>query len=360
MFGIGATDSSSPASLSLLSNFVLGVSGTAVLFRFIARESQSSINFTAHVFVDEVVEDSPGNVDDLRATLYTMDPADVDDHDGGGAIDTIGGVDPDADEWATFEFSNVTLVAGDVYWLAIHNESADPGNNYPNVVYQSPLTGGGLAATSWFQNAIERAFTTSNGWSSAPTAEFTVPPVVFKYNSGTIQGCPFVTTTSHAANQNDRGIRMAFSEQVTVSGVLVVANSSSIEGLFVYNGASLIASITGDMLLVSRTYARWAFPAPFVVPKDTDYDFIFRFSGATSTTPGLLTMGGGTTPADVIACRNGPAGHLWGYVDGAHDGQGSYAFDDEILPLMGLILDDNPVVAGGGGSDIPVGVVTGE
>jgi hypothetical protein len=159
-------------------------------------------------------------------------------------------------------------------------------------------------------------------------------------------GMPYVATSAHANNSNDRGIRVQFSEDVVVSGIFVMSTSSGLSAATIYTtGGSTVVTSAGDAGIEQRSMC-YRF-APTTLTGGTAYDVVAELA-ANSTMGTYYTMGEleADVPADVLACRIASMAS----VDGATPG--SYTVDTSQITLMGLLIDDHPAIAGGGGNRV--------
>ena len=343
MMGIGSVDTGAKTSLSLDSAFVFETSGDVVFTRFSSPVAQTNGALTVYAFVEAVT----GSPTAVRCAVYNgaQDPSDDQDRPeaGGSALATSGDVDASsaAGTWITFSLSSLTLVESQTYYVIIFNATGTPGSNYPDIAHRgyvdaaNPSQRGGQGFIAAF---------TTNGFSADPTSAqpARLAPICIKFNDGTLMGNPYVDNVAHASNQNDRGSRFTFTEDVTVGYVIWNTVDTNIANFEINkaSGGDNIVTVTLDRYLrVDTNHARFS---PVTLTGGVAYDFVLT-AGANDTFGTIAFMGEASPPADVIACRIGG-----GHVDGTTPG--SYALDTTKFFLVTVLIDDNPAIAGGGGS----------
>lgn len=347
---IGPLDDGTPTnSANMDTALVVGTGGDAWFVRTQALRGQSSATLTLYAYCSAVTG-SPT----FEMEVYTTSGTDAQrPATGGGISSSPNSVTPTASRWATFTCT-VSMTQDTQYFILIKNTHADPANNHAAFRYRGALD-------SWFpvtvvgsQGAINTTGFTTDGFTTDPTVSSGAgggPAFVLKYSDGTLQGNPYVTDDSaHANNQNDRGNRFTFTEDISVCGILSgAAGTVAVDELRVYTaaGASVINIAT---TVPGETNSGSGFTNPVTLTGGVAYDVVAGFA-ANSATGVIYTMGEAEAdlPADVLACRPWSCA----YVDGATPG--SYTADPtKIVQGYGLFIDDFPAIAGGGGGGMRV------
>jgi hypothetical protein len=320
---------------------VYDTSGDAMMCQFMAPEAQTSDTLTVYVFCDAVT----GSPTDVRAAVYNANTSGDPDRPelGGSPLETTGAVDfsSAAGSWVVFTFSSLSLVEGNTYFLVVDNRTGTPASNYPVIVYRPGLdTPAGLTT-------LPRMFGTgftANGFTSDPTRSNALGSCVVKLSSGALIGNPYVDNVVNSpwATSNDRGNRFTPSEDMVVSGAVIGANNSSAAN-FEISKADGTNVITQVMPWVSRQQSRGVVRfAPLTLIGGTTYDFVITYDPSNAFGQGYY-MGEASPPADVLACRGPGVAMVYGNTPG------SYTVDEKRAFAMGLLVDDFPAIAGGGG-----------
>lgn len=312
--------------------FVNATSGDAIGLRFSAPVGQTNAALTVYAFLTA----ETGSATDVRCAVFAGPSGAMDAQrpSTDAALATSAACDVSsqaANTWSTFSISSVSLTAGATYWLVIYNATASPASNYPTY-----MTRGWAGPITRF-NAV----TTTDGWAASDgTAVANDAPIVIKFSDGSLIGNPFVVSTQHASNANDRGNRYTFDAAVVVSGVYTILNNTLTTAIKVYQGASEVASVTLDRAQLNTTGFAIYFNAPVTFAAGTAYDVVVDPSGSTNV--GGRISAGTSAPADVLSCM--PAGLT--AIGGATPG--SYSTEEGFYAIF-LIVDNIPAAAGGGG-----------
>lgn len=333
---------------------VVHTSGAAWVGKIFALKAQTAGTFTLYVYVGAVT-----GTPDYRMQIWDG-PTGTDDDDrpmsgGAGGADlvsspsTLSLSSADNTTWVALS-GTVTLALGQTYFVLVHNTHATPASNYATFAIRGALDAIGAAALGGAAGNIpsvaqaHAAGSTVDGFSAADPTYNTSGPGSFciKYTDGTCVGHPWVGSETHASNTNDRGERVKFSEDVVVSGTtsVYITTASAAAKIYPASGGAAVATHTLDRHQINN--AGTSRFAPARLTGGTSYDLVWTFGSASTGT--VYTMGEvlANVPADVLACV--PLG--WAYVDGTTPG--SYTADASRLWLFGLIIDDNPAIAGGG------------
>ena len=341
VLGLAADSGSATSTADLNAAWVYGTSGPCWFVRFTALKSQTNANLTIYAYCTSLTGAATFKCE-LRSGPVSPDDPDR-PHSSAAVISTSGDVSPTANRWATFSLTGVTLTEGATYFAIVYNSSADPTATYGKFQYR-----GAADSASGLSNIGNQAYftvgTATTGFTADATATSAPGTAVVTYADGAPQGWPYVIADSaHAGNQNDRGNRLRFDEQVLLHGILTAFVNSGITGLEINSGAVNIKTVAVDYGAANR--AGGTTFDPVTLDKDTDYDFVFTYSG-NSTHGQIYTMGetSANLPADVLACR--PSGN-GGYVDGATPG--SYTLDTSKIFSMYLLLCGPVAQTGGAG-----------
>lgn len=315
------------------SAFVNTTSGKCFATRFVAPVAQSSAALVCYAYLTA----KTGSPTDVRFDIYAgaSGAMDAQRPDTGAALATSAAVDVSAqtnNTWTTFTISSVSLTAGATYWVIIRNATGTPASNYPT--YMTRGTDGIVIGARF------NAFAVTDGFAADPAAVATNSdsPIVLKFSDGSVLGNPYVESTAHANNTNDRGLRFRFDASVVVVGVYnPTASNANTTFWKIYQGASEVATLTPDRSELNNAQYMY-FAAPVTLAAATDYDVVQKVGSNSTYIPRLHA--GSTAPADVTACMSACVS----YVDGATPG--SYTESDGNAAMM-LLIDNFPTAAGG-------------
>lgn len=332
---IGFTISTSANTMALDAAYVHYTSGDALGCRFLSPITQTSAALTVYAYCSAAVTGSPT---DVRCVLRNG-PQGTDDIDRPEAADsplgTSSAVDMSAQSaagWVTFSIASASLVRGQTYYLLLDNRTATPASNFPTFATRALVSLG----TSLFHKLFQGIYTTA-GYSADGTAENYAPAMVIKFSDGSLLGNPYVAPETHANNTNDRGMCVTPANDIVVSGCTIGAGATQWSGIKirVSGGADVItASFDRAGGQVQGAGARFA---PTTLSGGTRYD-VLATMGSSGIAGPIFTMGEASPPADVQAC-------VWpgaGYCDNT-------TIDATKIMVMALLVDEHPVVAGGGG-----------
>lgn len=331
---LGATDvGASSSTPNLDANFVFETSGDVWWVRFSAPVGQSAATITVYVYVTGVT----GTPDfQLEVRSGYSGTGDVDRPATGGS------------NLATSP-STLTLGAGDIQtWVALTaTVSLTEGNGYYVIVKNTHNTPASNHATFALRSLLDTYASTGlypvtgyslDGFATDPTTSPNSGVVVVKFADGTLLGNPYVSSSNHANNANDRGNRITLNADVVVSGIVRGTSSAALSASTIYTTAGVsVVSAAGDAFAKQGSAGSYRF-APTKLSGGTTYDFVHKFASSTTACT-VLSMGEveADVPADVLACRP------WSiaFVDGATPG--SYTVDtSKLVALMALIVDDFP------------------
>lgn len=338
-FMVGVQDDGSVTGITLDTAFVNGTSGDFMGFRFNAPVTQTNAAMTVYVYCNTT---GAGTPDSATALFYASASGVMDDDrpTTGAASSTSAVVDMTgcltSARWQTFEFTDVTTVAGLAYFGGITNTHATPASNNFSIVYRGSLDsflGSGSNVRLW------AAANTTDGFATDPANTNIPTSVVIKFADGTIIGNPFVATAAITSNTNYRGMRISLSEDVTTSCmggiVLTTLLDSSYE---IYQGSTQIVTVSPDKFTVNNS-GFVCFPT-ITLTGGLDYDLVYKPNSATGIDT-QYTMGNGPYPADLASVLPNIS-----YVNGATPG--SFTETATTTVTRYLLLDDNPAISGGG------------
>lgn len=331
----------SATSLQVDSAWVYGTSGEAVYVRFTAPYSQTSGAFTLYAFCTAITGTPVFSAEIRNGAAAAGDPDRPEA--GGAALGTFGStVTPTANRWATFTWTNLTLVEGQTYFAIIYNSAGSPTTNHATWMYRGALDS--HANPFGLMGHFEaRSGQTANGFTTDPTTSLNMPPFVWKFDNGAIMGFPYVSTSNHPSDSNDRGYRVQFSCDIEICGFQLLSTSGTgslgtgtIE-ITNANDNSLVKSVTLDAGAVPQP---GAFFSPTRLSGGIPYNIVITNGGASNTYGARAYMGetDGNLPVDVKACR---PGWMLGWVGGATS-PGSYTLTEGLAPAAILYLSDNP------------------
>lgn len=343
MFGLGSFTSATTFALD--SAFTYETSGDAGIYIFNSPVTQTNAALTFYVYCTAATGTPSSSSMDIYASATSGDPQRP--QAGASPLASSGNVSAtgcSTASWLTYTIASVSLSAGSNYFLIIRNDTATPASN--NFTIQTRSVSVRLASNGNTFGDSLRSCTTTDGMTTDPTCQSTAggPHGVLAFGDGTVWGNPFVATASTTTSTNYRGNRYNFDEQMIVSGIAVAATATTTITVTVevYNGASQLSTVTKDLYSKSNTLSGF-FSAPVTFPKATDIDIVIK--PASNSTAGTYMTIGNSPPADVQTAA-GPVT----YVNGATPGSFTETAD-QYIP-MGLIIDNNPAIAGGGGGCI--------
>ena len=331
-FGWGVTVSST--AITINDAMVYGTSGSAVGYRFTAPVGQTSASLAAHVRMTA----KTGAPTSITGYLYRGAQGSEDPdrpETGGSPVCTTSVVDADvvaAPDWLSFSAASCTIVQGQVYWFIVANTTGTPASNNISLLTRPQ---------NFAIGSRMLAYSTTTGWSTDPTVQSasTEAPIVLKFSDGTLMGNPYVVATAHASNTNDRGCRWQYDEDMEIAGVLNPQTFIGTGDIKVYQGSTLLDTISYDRTLNQRAGVIY-FTNVITFSGGTPYDVIIDPSGNNSSAS-MLTAGT-APPTDV---SNAMYSQMW-YVDGATPG--SYTATQGATCGLVLIPNNIPAVAGSG------------
>ena len=347
-FRFGYTGSSTTATLALDSVFVYETSGDGAIWYFNSPVTQSSAALTVYVYCTAAT----GSATSSSVVIYDSQTDTAGDPQrppaGASPLATSGNVDASScgtAKWLTYSIASVSLTAGSWYFVIAKNDTATPGSNHFTVMTRGPLFSQvGTPSGTGITGPGIRASTTTDGITTDPsqaTSNTQQAAAVIKFGDGTIIGSPWVATSASASNDEYRGTRFTFDEDVIVSGVTVAntVTATIATTLEIYNGASQLRTVTLDVFSkgngISANFAAITFTG------GTAIDVVLK--PASSATVGTYATIGTSPPADVQTAA-GPVT----YVNGATPGSFTNT-SNRMIPIT-LTIDTNPAISGGGGT----------
>jgi len=315
------------------------VNGESWFVRLAAPVGQTSGSLTIHIYV--IAE--TGTADSWAAEVRNSAMTGGDDTDrpeaSGSTLATLSGVDlsGSAGTWVSLTFTGLTLVAGNSYFIIVHNTHATKASNSLELQYR-----GGMDAILIPESAqMFRSGYNTVGWLGDPAVSVGSACCVVKFDDGTLIGNPFVDNSLHASNANDRGSRFVFTEDLLCSGLIHDVQNTLVSGVEIneaVGGANIATRVCNTNDAFENRGVRFA--PPVTLRRGVAYDAVLTYSAA-SATHTVYDMGEaeGSVPADVLACvnfGNGTRGHVTGTTPG------SYTLDKSKLSAIALILDSNP------------------
>jgi hypothetical protein len=337
-------DAGSAAGYALDSAYTFMSAGDAFVLQFYAIESQTNGNFTAYAYCSALTG-SPTVRAELRIGPDT-DGEDPDRPDTALSVISLSAqATPVVNRWTRFDFTGVTLQQNEAYFVIIYNDSASPTTAYPTYLQRGALDSAGLLYGAGY--APFKPGYTANGFTADPTMQAgSVAPMVIKYNSGKIQGMPYVGTESHANNQNLRGNRITSEGRFQVYGVYKIGTAAAqCNFCGLYSGGSTLREVTVSSVAI-RNRLNQFFLDPVLV--NGTVDILVGFSA--STTSGVIYNMGeaeANLPADVLACR--PLSIA--YVDGSN--ASSLTADNSKVYSMAISIYSMPDPESSGGAVSP-------
>ncbi len=321
---------------TLNANFVNATSGMAIAMRFCSPITQSSAALTFYAYLTSKAASPTA----IKVAIFAGPSGAMDDDrpDTGAALSTSAAVDVSAqtnNTWTTFSLSSLSLTAGLTYWAVLYNDTGTPGTN--TATYMTRGLNVGIAQSGRFP-----CYNTTDGFTTDPTAVATTAeaPFVMKFSDGSLIGCPYVVSNSHASNANDRGMRFTLDAATKVLGVYGQGTIGTlVTTVKAYVGASEVATTpTLDKNTINNNGVIY-FTTAYTFPAGTAVDVVFKYSGNATNMPYFNE--GASAPADVTACLNQGIA----YVDGATPG--SYSATAGAASGFFLLLDNIPAPTGG-------------
>lgn len=321
---LGNSGSVSSSSFAIDSALVKGTSGDAYSVKFEAPVSQTSAAFDVYLYLVS----ETGAPTSVSMDLYAGPSGAMDDDrpSTDAAICSATALNLDgvaANTWIDFSFSSCTLTVGLTYWIVVSNTTGTPASNYPTI-FTRGLNG--------LTNLRMGSYTTTNGYSTDPTsiAGGTDAPAVLKFSAGTIMGNPYVLASSHASNQNDRGVRYTFPKARQFCGFISSIASSVNYTYKLYRGATLLDTITIDLNKAVNT-GYFAFTTPVVFEAGVSYDLVLDVNANTTA---LQRINTNSSDANILAATFSTQA----YVDGTTPG--SYSVTENSTDAFRLIEND--------------------
>ncbi len=329
----GSTVSLSATTFAVDGSWNFGVAGSkALLYRFTSPVQQVSGNLTCYVYATAKTGSPTGQ----EMVLYTGPNFGADDaqRPNSTAVATSTNVDVSAltlPGWIEYDFTGVTL-ATSTYFAAITNTTATPASNF--VTY--------FVRPQNFLNGFRvSVYSTTDGLTTDPVLQSssTEPPIVCKFNDGTLMGNPYVSTVTLTSNTNYRGMRFQYDANVEVAGFIQAFSTTLVGTWYLYQGANLIETIIPDRYQLNNNSAIF-FSSPRTFTGGVPYDIVWKPISSTSIGTGAST--GVSPPADVSAATFSQMGTL----NGATPGSFTYTQGD----FTGIVLLPNNIPAASGSS----------
>lgn len=339
MYGwLGNAASLSTTNTDINGNFVFNTSGTAYGIRFVSPVTQTSASLSVYLYLPS----KTGSPTDTQLDIYPG-PTGADDPQRPGTAGVLGtvtavdlsGVTTPA--WVTYTISSVSLTAGLTYWAVFSNNTGTPASNFPSFRNRGLNGFTGVRLTAWLTST---GFTTDPSSSGSTATEV---PCVFAFSDGTLMGQPYVVSTNHANNANDRGVRFRFSAAMKFVGMQCSALTTLTTNIKVYQGSTLIDNVTLDINQKNNASTSVIyFNSVLTFSANTDYDIVLIFSGATTAFAKIDANAASSPPANVtnLTYTN------QSYVDGTVPG--SYTVTANSTGPIILIPDSLPASASGG------------
>lgn len=336
---IAPVDDGTPTnSINIDSALTVGTSGEAWFVRLQALRGQSSATLTLYAYCTAVT-----GTPDFNLEVYSTS-ADAQRAAATAISSAPNTVNPTANTWDAYTCT-VSLTQDVQYFFCLANRSGDPTTNHAAFRTRGALDAVLVVLVANLVNRVFVVGTTTDGFTTDPTLLDVQPACVIKYSDGTLQGNPYVVDDSaHASNQNNRGNRYTFTEDVSICGIMSgILGASAVDEYRIDTSAGVsvktIASSFGG-----EENSGMGLCDPTTLSGGTTYDVTVGYA-SNSTTGTIYTMGEteGNVPTDVLACRP----FSIAYVDGATPG--SYTADtSKVMLASGLLVGDFPAISAGG------------
>ena len=342
------------------SAFIFETSGDYVGTRFVSPVSQTSGTLSVYAYV--TADNGQANTDfNVQVRNGPTASGDSDRPEAGGS--TIGTMGTAIDlngvgaGWATFsDITALTLAVNSVYYAIVENKAVTPGTEHATICRRGAMDGN--YGSSGFAHVLCRLVYNTNGFAADPNLGF-ISPVIVEFDgghaSGEVIGNPYIDTVSLTSSTNYRGNQLKFDTDVIVSGVWFEdagsAYASGTVGIYDTSGNELGLSETSINYVQRNEKVAVRF-TPFTISAGTVVNVVAK-PGSSDPGAAIYTMGSGTIPAAVKACGVPNAG----FVNASTTAGLTATLNTEQLSPLGLIVDNFPTVAGGGGSASVLGQV---
>jgi hypothetical protein len=338
----------SKSSTILDSAYVAGTSGDAIGFRFpmVEAKTLTDVYFDVNSYLG-----TAANVNDIDIEIRAHDSVN-NFPDVSGAALASGSVDPASltDRWQNVGSLSVSLSAGSVYWYIV----ADLDGNSTDRANVSRIL---VPDNSTIETAYVRcmAATTTNGWSSQISRQVDAPACVISFSDGTSIGFPFLILTAAPSDTNQKGLLLnsGFSGNARIYGSVLSDRDNDLSSLKIWEGSSgpsgtpfaetstfVRATQTGGNTKGGFLFTGSSFP---LLTKGITYRIVFQPTGVAVDAPDQYDTGP-VSDANIRAAFPGGGDWYWTAESG-----GSWVDDQDLFPVMGLLIDDfDPDSAEGG------------
>jgi len=332
---LGTSAGSTPTNVALDSNYVNGTGGDAISMRFQPQEAHTLD--TIYFFISSYTG-TAANVNDIDGELRTGTQT-APTNGAPGLVEAARTVNPaSATGWIQVTGFTSALTAGTVYWAIV----GDPDGGITDLAN----------VTSRYDYDSQdlfpmQQFTSTNGFTTAPTAGTTPPCIVLKFSNGDAAGMPFANTATYTIGTNQRGLYItSFDVQTTIYMISSQTASNNLSGAQIWQGTDGPSGTTfGETTTLANSTAVGGalFLSPFPsLAAATAYRIVWTVSGAV-VAPTKAAIGTGTD-ATLRSAMKGKGNMYW-----TNANAGVWADDINGMPLMGIYIDDFVVAAGGGG-----------
>ena len=222
-----------------------------------------------------------------------------------GATDAVGTDAPSAVTpalWRTITLTGDDRVAcpAGVNFLCMGNtDGVDPTLNHVTVMTK-------FRPSASMQSALDAIADSTNGFNTGNSA-YIPAGIVAEFSDGTAVGGPYVAVATTASSQNQRGLKCQFDVDTVLLGIGANAGGADISTINVYadgnnpDGTKVLSEATSQQL--GELVFKHAFAAPPTLLAGGIYRIVLDYSG-NATYPSVITMGAGTVPDGVKACRH--------------------------------------------------------
>jgi hypothetical protein len=335
----------SQTTFPLTAGYVYGVSGRAICSSFVPTTSGTLTDFW---FVVHSLSGTWSSTDQLLN--YEIRDGYTTNSTIPGVLVSSGTVNVSATDtykWITKSSLSITLTGtGKTHWLVIYDADGDATNYATVLLGQNPA--------NVINKGFQTAYSTTVGFSAAPTSDGRPPMMGVKVQNDIIVGSIF-TTNNTASISYRRGVVIKVKSPVVLAGMIsgqisaFVANTATfslyLDGvppsgtpLWSY---SLLANSTAN----AGTLFRW-FPADqwYVLRPGNTYRFVVLPVGGGSAGHGKMSGGPGNQPTDFRAVLGGSAGfEKYCYTEDTGGLGSSWTDDlDAINVLSPLLLPYHP------------------
>lgn len=321
---IGPDGGQSVTSLTLNTAYVFGVSGTAVLNRFVAAVTAQLTD--VYFFVTSIA----GATAQIRVELRNMGATGT---TVGSTLHAVQTVSQPAgiNQWVRCTFSTPFTVIKNVPYFLVIGVTNGSGAVSIGVLRTGSFGSGVLPSISI---KIDAPFTSANG-GTAITAQNGPPPIIKKFADGSVMGSPYNTNpVTSASTTREHGLKIInLSGPLTVGGFGSSGTASGMNGLKIYKGDVAPGSVPDMQITITQPFIGMYRFDPYTFQPNTIYRLVFTYSSAAGV-PQYIPITDYATFADVQLAR------MYGgaIIETIEDGVGGWSDSNDRVSLTQMYL----------------------